>query len=456
MVTVGLVSAGFMGAGLGRALIEGGARVVTTIDGRSARTARLAAEAGLELLPTLTDVVAVADVVLSVTPPGVAVDTARSIAVAARRAGRLEGGAAPGKSAGGAARDVGGGLAEGAARDPAVVGGLVEGAARGAGGRAEGASRDLNAVGGLTEGAARGAGSGLIGGAARGADSGLIEGAARGVGGGLAEGAARGAGGGLAEGAARDLGAVGGLIEGAGGVGGSVEGAAWDSGYGSEPAGSAGAEPELADGGGGPLHEGGATVGGGGLLVVDLNAVSPGTMGRVAEELTGLRVVDGSISGPPPTVRKGARIYLSGVAAGVVAGLPWGGQIEPVVVGERVGAASAVKMCTGSVYKGLTALVTQAMRTAGAHGVLDLVLADLERSGLADSDGVARSATKAHRFVGEMREVAATQEAAGLSPALFSAIADVYAGVALTELAAGDPEQERELSPEEIVARLRA
>ncbi|MBL7254041.1 NAD(P)-dependent oxidoreductase [Paractinoplanes lichenicola] len=290
MVTVGLVSAGFMGAGLGRALIGGGARVVTTLDGRSARTARLATEAGLELLPTLADVVAAADVVLSVTPPGAAVDTARAVAAAARQAGRLPG----------------------------------------------------------------------------------------------------------------------------------VESEA-----------------------------------GGGLVVADLNAVSPATMERVGAELVGLRVVDGSISGPPPSVKAGARIYLSGAAARVVAGLPWDGQVETVVVGERVGAASAVKMCTGSVYKGLTALVTQAMRTAGAQGVLDFVVADLERNGLGDSDGVARSATKAHRFVDEMREVAATQEAAGLSPALFSAIAEVYAGIARTELAVGDPERERELTAAEVVARLR-
>ena len=69
-----------MGAGLGWALREGGARVVATLDGRSARTARLAADAGLEVLPALADVVRAADVVLSVTPPADAPAAARSIA----------------------------------------------------------------------------------------------------------------------------------------------------------------------------------------------------------------------------------------------------------------------------------------------------------------------------------------------------------------------------------------
>jgi hypothetical protein len=74
-----------MGSGLGWALRQGGARVVSTVDGRSARTARLGAD--LELLPALQDVVAAADVVLIVTPPGAAIAAARSVAAAARATG---------------------------------------------------------------------------------------------------------------------------------------------------------------------------------------------------------------------------------------------------------------------------------------------------------------------------------------------------------------------------------
>jgi len=275
MVTVGVVSPGQMGAALGAVLRDGGVRVVTTLEGRSARTRGLAS--GLDLLPTLGDVVKVADIVLSVTPP----------AVARENAGRIK----------------------------------------------EFAGRDT--------------------------------------------------------------------------------------------------------------------------VIADLNAVSPATMAAVAADLAGHRLVDGSISGPPPTVANSARIYLAGKDAAVVAGLPWGDSVEAVVIGERIGSASALKMCTGSVYKGLTALLTQAMRTAGAFDVLDLVVQDLERNGLAHSKGVTRSAPKAHRFVAEMREVAATQAAAGLTPDLFTAIADVYADIAGTRLAEGAPETAPDLDPAEIVARLR-
>jgi 3-hydroxyisobutyrate dehydrogenase-like beta-hydroxyacid dehydrogenase len=126
-----------------------------------------------------------------------------------------------------------------------------------------------------------------------------------------------------------------------------------------------------------------------------------------------------------------------------------------VVLGTPIGSASALKMCTASVYKGLNGLVTQAMRVAGRHGVLDQVLADLGGNGLDRSAAVAIAATKADRYVAEMREIAATQSEAGLTPALFDAFAEIYADVARTPLASGDPESaDTTLTPSEIVHRL--
>jgi predicted dinucleotide-binding enzyme len=51
MVTIALHGAGHMGSGLGWDLRAGGAEVITTLAGRSPRTARLVAEAGLTVLP---------------------------------------------------------------------------------------------------------------------------------------------------------------------------------------------------------------------------------------------------------------------------------------------------------------------------------------------------------------------------------------------------------------------
>ena len=85
MITVGIVSPGAMGAAVGRLLAAGGARVVATVEGRSARTAQLAE--GIELLPTLDDVVAVSDTILSIVPPGAALEVADAVARSAERVG---------------------------------------------------------------------------------------------------------------------------------------------------------------------------------------------------------------------------------------------------------------------------------------------------------------------------------------------------------------------------------
>jgi 3-hydroxyisobutyrate dehydrogenase-like beta-hydroxyacid dehydrogenase len=170
-----------------------------------------------------------------------------------------------------------------------------------------------------------------------------------------------------------------------------------------------------------------------GRLLVDLNAVSPATARRISDE------VDGSISGPPPWSAGTTRIYLSGPRAAEVAALPFDG-VEVIVVGDEVGAASAVKMSTASVYKGSIALLTQALRAADHYGVVDHVLSDLGE--LADDSGrrIARSAAKADRYVGEMHEISAAQAAAGLEPALFETMAEVWAEIARTPLGAVAPE----------------
>jgi 3-hydroxyisobutyrate dehydrogenase-like beta-hydroxyacid dehydrogenase len=180
-------------------------------------------------------------------------------------------------------------------------------------------------------------------------------------------------------------------------------------------------------------------------LVADWNAVSPATVRELEQVLgeAGLELVDGSISGGPPRADYRTRVYVSGrSAAELVAAAPaW---IDARTVGDTVGLASAVKMCTASMYKGSTALLAHALLTAHAHGVLPQVLADLGDSFPRQIERAARmlavSATKADRYVAEMREIAATQAAVGLTPALFEAMAEVYEDVARSAIAAEAPE----------------
>ena len=196
-------------------------------------------------------------------------------------------------------------------------------------------------------------------------------------------------------------------------------------------------------------------------VLVDLNAVSPATALQIAERAAeaGIDTVDGSISGPPPWKPGTTRLYLSGPRAAEVASLPLDG-VERIVVGAEVGLASAVKMSTASVYKGSSALLFQALLTAHRNGVLEHVLADLRTAAPELVAHVERrlavAASKSGRYVAEMREIASTQAAAGLTPSLFEAVAETYETLATTELARASPEDvPQDLTIEQLLQGLR-
>ncbi len=180
-------------------------------------------------------------------------------------------------------------------------------------------------------------------------------------------------------------------------------------------------------------------------LVAELNAIAPATARAIELQLagSGLDLVDGSISGGPPQAGGSTRVYLSGSRAAELAAQPGPG-IDARVVGQEVGSASAVKMSTASVYKGTVGLLAHALLAASAHGVLPQVLDDLRASdpSLVEraATSIARAATKADRYVGEMREIADSQAAAGLPRELFDGFAEVYAALARSELAMASPE----------------
>lgn len=85
---IGVVSPGDMGQALAIRLAESGFRVHGALDGRSARTRRLAADAGMDDLGSLDALVAGCDLVLSVISPAGAVALAGELAAALRRTRR--------------------------------------------------------------------------------------------------------------------------------------------------------------------------------------------------------------------------------------------------------------------------------------------------------------------------------------------------------------------------------
>jgi 3-hydroxyisobutyrate dehydrogenase-like beta-hydroxyacid dehydrogenase len=78
-VTVAILGAGEMGAAVGRRLRECGARVTTSLAGRSADSVARVRDAGLEVVSDDDSFVRDADFVLSIVPPGVAVEVAERL-----------------------------------------------------------------------------------------------------------------------------------------------------------------------------------------------------------------------------------------------------------------------------------------------------------------------------------------------------------------------------------------
>ena len=190
-------------------------------------------------------------------------------------------------------------------------------------------------------------------------------------------------------------------------------------------------------------------------IYVDANAVSPETARRIEALFLGEDVdfVDGGIVGPPPRSPGTTRLHLSAARAGEVAGWFAGSPLETVVVEGPAGAASALKMVFAAWTKGTTALLAAIYATAQAEGVADEILAEWEKS-LPDVPArlrraVPASALKAWRFAGEMHEIAATFEAAGLPRGFHEAAAEVYARLADFKESAEPPEID------EVAKRLR-
>ncbi len=76
---VAIIGAGEMGAAVGRRLRDSGARVLTSLRGRGAQSTERARRAGLEVVDQDDALIREADFVLSIVPPGVAVEVARRL-----------------------------------------------------------------------------------------------------------------------------------------------------------------------------------------------------------------------------------------------------------------------------------------------------------------------------------------------------------------------------------------
>lgn len=185
------------------------------------------------------------------------------------------------------------------------------------------------------------------------------------------------------------------------------------------------------------------------VVYVDCNAIAPGT-GLEIERLirdAGGTFIDAGIIGSPPRGKTKTKLYVSGPDASLLTQIV-DDQLMVRVVGERIGDASAVKMCYASLTKGSLALGVELLMAARKLGVEQALEAELKDSqAMLYESLVSRSATmppKAYRWVPEMNEIARTFKDAGLTPRILEGAADMYELIAKTPLGRESPEEARE------------
>lgn len=171
-------------------------------------------------------------------------------------------------------------------------------------------------------------------------------------------------------------------------------------------------------------------------VYVDANAVNRATAEKIGDTLitAGASFVDGGIIGSP-VVRAGTtRLYLSGSRAAEVAELFAASMLEAKAIGDIPGAASALKLAYAAWTKCTDALLLAIRAYATIEEVDQALLEEwrlsqpqLERRCL---QAAAVATPKAWRYVGEMKEIAATFEAAELPAGFHTAAADIFARLA--------------------------
>jgi 3-hydroxyisobutyrate dehydrogenase-like beta-hydroxyacid dehydrogenase len=186
-------------------------------------------------------------------------------------------------------------------------------------------------------------------------------------------------------------------------------------------------------------------------LYADCNSIAVQSARTIGEILNavGAPFAEASIIGAPPRVPNKTRIYASGPRAEDFAQLKqFGLDVRPL--GPEEGKAKAIKITYATVTKGTQALFTESFVAAKRLGVFDVLVTELETSQKAlltyAQDGLQQMPPKAHRWIGEMHELAATYQGIGLTPRMLAGAADMYRDVSQTTLGRESPEGQRTLN----------
>jgi 3-hydroxyisobutyrate dehydrogenase-like beta-hydroxyacid dehydrogenase len=175
-----------------------------------------------------------------------------------------------------------------------------------------------------------------------------------------------------------------------------------------------------------------------GQIHLDINSVSPDAKREMAAcvEPSGAVFVEAAVMAPVPPQRLRVPMLLGGQRAAELAPRLQALGMDAKAVSERIGVASAIKMCRSVIIKGLEALAVESMFAARHFGAEDAVLASLAASyphmgwneKLPDYL-ISRVAEHGKRRAAEMCEVGETLASAGIDPLMSLAAAERQDGL---------------------------
>ena len=164
-----------------------------------------------------------------------------------------------------------------------------------------------------------------------------------------------------------------------------------------------------------------------GAFFLDLNSVSPGVKQQAAQIVAaaGGRYVESAIMAPIAPQRSASPMLLGGAhAAAFLTVAHELGFAGARVFSDRIGPASAAKMCRSVVIKGMEALLAESLLTARCYGVETTVVHSLQdlfpslNWSTLSRYMISRSLIHGRRRAEEMHEVARTIAEAGLQPSM--------------------------------------
>jgi 3-hydroxyisobutyrate dehydrogenase-like beta-hydroxyacid dehydrogenase len=162
-----------------------------------------------------------------------------------------------------------------------------------------------------------------------------------------------------------------------------------------------------------------------GQIYLDINSVSPETKREIARAFdeSPAIFIEAAVMAPVSPQRLKVPMLIGGANAAAVAPRLQAIGLSVKPVSDRVGVASAIKMCRSIIIKGLEAITVESMLTARRYGAEEHVLASLAATypsmgwdGPLPDYLISRVAEHGKRRAAEMREAAQAVADAGLEP----------------------------------------